>query len=146
MTFSVQNVHRIFEPHAVDTTCTASYTPTFFDMWLICLYFHTGLLHSAIAYNHSLQKFAAVPGSQVSVVPLQLAAQEMWDSVVAEPANSLLNFRLYSQENDRQAGVSAQWHAQENTIQTYSDAVMLCVQLSACIVLLHIGCNRPDTV
>ena len=51
--------------------------------------------YSAIAYNHSLQKIAAVPGSQVSVVPLQLAAQEMWDSVVAESANSLLNFRLY---------------------------------------------------
>ncbi len=48
------------------------YTHTFFDMWLclIRLCFNTGLLHPVIAYNHSFQKLAAVPGSQVSVVPL----------------------------------------------------------------------------
>jgi len=75
---------------------------------------------------------------------MQLAAREaavdkIWDSVVVESANSLINFRLYSEENDGQAGVSAQWHAQGNTTQTHSDLVMLCAQLSACIVLQHIG-------
>ncbi len=51
----------------------------------------------------------------------------------------IIDFRLYSEENDGQAGVSAQWHAQANTTQTHSDLVMLCAQLSACIVLQHIG-------
>ncbi len=75
---------------------------------------------------------------------VQLAAREaavdkIWDSVVVESANSLINFRLYSEENNGQAGVSAQWHAQGNNTQTHSDLVMLCAQLSACIVLQHVG-------
>lgn len=96
---------------------------------LICLCFNTGLLHTVIAHNHSLQKYSAVPGSHVSVVPLQLAAQEMCDSVVADSANRLFNSRLYSKENDGQAGVSAQWHAQENTTQTFRSCNALCTAL-----------------
>lgn len=67
--FGLHSIHT----HAVDNTCVASYTHTLFDMWLcpICLCSVTALLHRAITCSYSsLPKVAAVPGSQVSVVPL----------------------------------------------------------------------------
>ncbi len=74
---------------------------------------------------------------------MQLAAREaavekIWDSAVVEPANSLINFELYFEEDDGQAGVSAQWHAQGNNTQTHSDMVMPCAQLSVHAVCCNI--------
>ena len=64
---------------------------------------------------------------------------KVWDNVVVDSTNSLINFRLYSQENDGQTGVSAQWHAQGKNTQTHSDLVMLCTQLSTFAVLQQSG-------
>ncbi len=66
---STENLtHMQLTPHALHCT---TYTHRFY-MWL-CLFglcFNSALLHPASAYNHSFQNFAAVPGSQISVVPL----------------------------------------------------------------------------
>ena len=68
-----------------------------------------------MVYSHNLlpEIGCSPPGRQVFVFPcMQLAvreaAMEIWDSVVVESANSLINFRLYCEEDDGQAGASAQ--------------------------------------
>ena len=144
--------HTIIESHALKTMRTTSYTHIFFKCARAWFAYASTLssLHSAVAYNDGVQKFAAALGGQVCVLPgMQLAAREaavqkIWDSAVVDSINSLINFSLYSDETDGQAGVSAQWHAQGNNTQTHSNLVMLWAQLSACIVLQHIGpaCDR----
>ena len=138
--FGLHSIHT----HAVDNTCVASYTHTLFDMWLcpICLCFVTGLLHRAITCSTAhFQKLLQCPVARFQLYPcMQLAAREaavdkIWDSAVVESANSLINFSLYFEEDDGQAGVSAQWHAQGNNTQTHSVVILCASCLHARIVL-----------
>ncbi len=75
----------------------------------------------------------------MQLVAREAAVDKIWDSIMVESSNSLIKFRLYFEENDGQAGLRAQWHAQGNTTCTHSELVLLCVLLFACIVLQHIG-------
>ena len=82
-------------------------------------------------------KFLFCPGMQLAA--REAAVEKIWGNVVVDSTNSLINFSLYSEATDGQAGVSAQWQSQGNDTQTHSDLVMLWAQLSARIVLQCIG-------
>ncbi|KAL3138695.1 hypothetical protein ABBQ32_006449 [Trebouxia sp. C0010 RCD-2024] len=67
------------------------------------------------------ERFKPVDYRRLSLAAREAAVDKIWDSAVVESANSLVNFSLYFEEDDGQAGVSAQWHAQGNNTQTHSD-------------------------
>ncbi|KAL3141622.1 hypothetical protein ABBQ32_004859 [Trebouxia sp. C0010 RCD-2024] len=67
------------------------------------------------------ERFKPVDCRRLSLAAREAAVDKIWDSAVVESANSLVNFSLYFEEDDGQAGVSAQWHAQGNNTQTHSD-------------------------
>ncbi|KAL3162451.1 hypothetical protein ABBQ32_010118 [Trebouxia sp. C0010 RCD-2024] len=67
------------------------------------------------------ERFKPVDYRRLSLAAREAAVDKIWDSAVVESANSLVNFSLYFEGDDGQAGVSAQWHAQGSNTQTHSD-------------------------
>ena len=123
--------------HHIHTLCfTCGSVRSAYALSLVCF------IEPSRAVTAHLQKLLQCPVARFQLYPcMQLAAREaavdkIWDSAVVESANSLVNFSLCFEEDDGQAGVSAQWHAQGNNTQTHSDVVILCAScLHARIVL-----------
>ena len=55
----------------------------------------------------------------------EAAAEAIWAPNVLEPANSLINYEIYSKEGGDQAGSNPpQWQAQGSTTETHPELVM----------------------
>ena len=104
------------------------------------------------AVTAHFQKLLQCPVARFQLYPcMQLAAREaaldkIWDSAVVESANSLVNFSLYFEEDDGQAGVSEQWHAQGKNTQTHSHVVILCAVCTHALCRNVLTCYMANCV